>query len=278
MSANGKVESNTKEEKTKLIIEMAKNLQSTFEMTVGAKCANATAYKIIRENKIYTITQVIALLDEKTDEEIADEGNVYVEAVSRVRRDYKLGKIQIHVKGVGEKKKRRQIEIDREKLINSQRKEVELLLCFGNTIESIKDRTGLTRGEIEAIQKEVKAKQSLKTPQNEAKFKTKLMGLKSYISRLDKVEKNDRTIINFQIEKMLEDYGVFLTEEHYALFAYGYVKLGECDKAIKFGTKHLGLEEQSLEGLNKKIYEILEREKVKGQQNKVMQIDENGGR
>ncbi len=74
-------------EREELVIQLGKNLilPSSISMSVGYSIEKV--YRILKENGIYGRAKVINLLESKTNQEIAEEGNLNIKAVEQVRQE-----------------------------------------------------------------------------------------------------------------------------------------------------------------------------------------------
>ena len=118
-------------------------------------------------------------------------------------------------------------------------------------------------GAVTRVRQEIKEQREQPKNNNEVQFKIDMVKLRGQIQSLKEVSKQATIVMDYNIQKMLDNYGSLLTQEHYALFAYGYVKVREYMKGIEIGEEYLELETSSLSALQKRIDEILEREKEK---------------
>lgn len=79
-----------------------------------------------------------------------------------------------------------------------------------------------------------------------------------------------RKIWEGTIHKMLVEYEPFLTVTHYAFISYTYMKMGIYDKGIEIAKEYLDLKEHSAYAVKAKIYEIIEEQKTKENQGKLV--------
>ena len=273
-----------KAEKDKLLLSMARNIENVMDMSIRLGYTTDYIYITLNHAGIYTRRKVIHLLDEKTDEEIASEGNVDVKAVARVRREREE-----------ERRRPSQCSTRQKKLIEMAKNLDEIhdimhqlgyssityiqnqlklagIYSKAQVIELLDKKTDKEialegKVDVEAVarvRQEVKKKeQQISKNGNEVQFKIDMLKLRGQIQSLKEVSKAANMVMDYNIQKMLDNYGSLLTQEHYALFAYGYVKVREYMKAIEIGEEYLDLETSSLSALQKRINEILGREKEK---------------
>lgn len=271
-------------QRSELFLQMAKNLErgSQIAKTLG----NEQSYISLELKKagIYSRNKVIQLLYKKTDEEIASEGNVDVKAVARVRREREE-----------ERRRPNQCSTRQKKLIEMAKNLDEIhdimhqlgyssityiqnqlkLAGIYSKVQVIElldkktDKEIALEGKVNVeavarVRQEVKKKeQQMSKNGNEVQFKIDMLKLRGQIQSLKEVSKAANMVMDYNIQKMLDNYGSLLNQEHYALFAYGYVKVREYMKAIEIGEEYLDLETSSLSALQKRINEILGREKEK---------------
>ena len=112
----------------KVFIEMAKNLEDPKIIAEELEKSIDYVYKKLRKLEIYTRKKVISMLEEKTDEEIAEEGHINKEAVARVREEIKKQRIirdnerEREKERKTEEKRKRKEEKEREKKRKKERK------------------------------------------------------------------------------------------------------------------------------------------------------------
>lgn len=253
-------------EKEAELLQMAKDLEAPKEIAKRLGYNRQYIYIRMREEGVYTRCKVISMLGYKTNEEIATEGHVDVEAVARLRK----------MREERESSKKRTNEALRQKNIMQYKEEVRRLLKSEFSINYIAYKTRLTVDQVSMLRQEIEQEYKSKTVPTEQKqvgYKIERLKLHSMIKNITEPKETTVSIIDLRINKMLLEYSEFLTQEDYALFAYGYVKVREYLKAIQFGEQYLNLDELSLSALKARLDEILNnneaKEKSEVQQSKV---------
>ena len=121
--------------------------------------------------------------------------------------------------------------------------------------------------------KSKKTKPNLNSPLRKGQFKGSINMLRGAINSINSVEQGKSAEISGKVKRILVDYEDLLQEADYALLAYGYLKTAEYMKAIEFAEEHLGLQEPTIQGVQSRINEVLEKakeeqEKAKEEANK----------
>lgn len=303
----------------KVFIEMAKNLEDPKIIAEELEKSIDYVYKKLRKLEIYTRKKVISMLEEKTDEEIAEEGHVNREAVARVRKEITKKKMKKeNGQEESESKQNNHKELPKRGIVESYlvdkivkmakslidikiisivtgaeeediiqilknkgvytREQVHQMICETNKInEEIAHEGSVNLLAVINLREAIdqSKRKAITNEKRKVDFKIKRIELHSMIKHLQQASNVTTSVLNLRINRMFTEYGDFLTEEDYALFAYGYMKVREYMKAINLGEKYLELEDSSLKGLEVKIDEVLNRKKKKASEspNKIQESE-----